>query len=342
MTEAELKKEISAGEISGLYYLYGDELYLRDYYAQKLRDKVLDEAFACFNLHIYDEHTFTKEEISDAVMSYPMMADKKVIMFRDTGILKKGEPDKEFFAELFKEIPEHCVVILCESEADKVYAPYKAVMKYGKCVDFSYRSVNELKTWLAKGAARFKKSISSQDAIYMAEHCGPSMNTLRSEFDKVIAYVGNRPTITREDINQTVSFSDSYKIYALTDAIIRSRADQAFKILSEFYSQKESKESEVQSAVVLVSAVGNFYSDILKAHLLLSDGMSISETVAAIAGPRFASEKKVEFARKVSKEYLQFAILTLKEADRRIKSGEMTEWNAITVAIGEIISGGHK
>lgn len=335
MTESEFKREINNGEISGLYYLYGEEKYLRDYYAQRLKDKVLDEAFADFNLHYYDEHTFSKEEISDAVMSYPMMAEKKVIMFRDTGILSKGESEKEFFADLFADIPEHCVVILCESEVDKIYAPYKAVAKYGKCVEFPYRSVNELKTWIAKAAIRYEKSISERDALYLAEHCGPSMNMLRSEFEKVVSFVGNKKEITRADITGTVSFSDTYKIFALTDAIISGRGDQTFKILSEFHAQKE-------SAVRLVASLSRFYSEILKARLLLDDGWSLAQTAESLSASGYAAKKQTELARKVTESYLKHAVSKLCDADRRIKSGEMEEWNALSLVAGEILTGGHK
>ena len=330
MTEQEFKKQLKQGEVSGLYLLTGEELYLRDHYADQVIRTVVDPAFADFNAHIYDERNFSTQEILDAVMAYPMMAEKKIIVFKEVGLLSKGEPEKEFFASLFSDLPEDCVMLLCESQVDKLYAPYKAVQKYGTAVSFSYRNRNELKAWLSKALLRYQKTISDTDLLYLIDHCGPSMTALRTEFEKVVSFIGNRTSITRSDIDQTVQFSDEYKMYVLTDAIFAEKGKDVYTVLNDMKRQKE-------SAVMLVSMIGRFYGDLLKANLMLSEGASVSSIVAQLSGPEFARRKSVDMARKADAAYLKDAVHALWDADRAIKSGEMEEWMALSVAVQKII-----
>ena len=333
MTEAELKKEIKSNALSGVYYFYGEETFMRDYYAEQVKKRVLEDSMEEFNLHVYTDHTFSTDDIQNAISSYPMMADKKVILFRDTGILTKSEENKDFFAELFDDIPDYAVVLVCERNADKLYAPYKSLKKNAKCVEFGYRNADRLKPWLAKAATDFEKSISASDLSYIVDRCGPSMANLRSEFQKVVAYVGARKEITRKDIDASISFSEEYQIYVLTDAIFERKGEKVFEILKEF--QIQSKDMPAQR---VLSSIGYFYGDILRARLLLSEGASNAEILDALSGPPYARKKAMAFAQRVSAQHLKAAVSAIKEGDQNAKSGALEEWTALELAVSQIMS----
>ena len=73
--EAELKNQIKSGDFSNVYMIYGEEDYLKEYYVNKLKDKIVEPAFADFNFHQYDgKKTPVSEILNDADMM-PMMAD---------------------------------------------------------------------------------------------------------------------------------------------------------------------------------------------------------------------------------------------------------------------------
>ena len=333
MTETELKKIIKNDELSGLYYFSGEETFLRDYYANEIKKKVLGDGMEEFNFHYYDDRTFSTDDIQNAMLSYPMMAERKMILFHDTGILTKPEVEKEFFAELFSGIPEYIVMVVCERDADKIYAPYKALKKHAVCVDFPYCSVDRLRPWLAKMAHSAKKSLSASDAKYLAEHCGPSMSNLRGEFQKVAAYVGSRAEITRKDIDACVTISDEFQIYILTDAVFLNRRETVYEVLKEF--RLKSKENP---ALRVLSALGNYYADLLHAKLLVSEGATDAEIIEALSGPDFARKKALRCTSKVSEQHLRAAISGIKEADRRAKNGSLDEWTALETVIAQIMN----
>ena len=54
INESELKKEIKAGDFKNAYLLYGEESYLKEYYANELKNKIVDKTFETFNFHSFD------------------------------------------------------------------------------------------------------------------------------------------------------------------------------------------------------------------------------------------------------------------------------------------------
>lgn len=45
INESELKKEIKSGDFKNAYLLYGEESYLKEYYAGELKNKIVDKTF---------------------------------------------------------------------------------------------------------------------------------------------------------------------------------------------------------------------------------------------------------------------------------------------------------
>ena len=52
INESELKKEIKSGDFKNAYLLYGEESYLKEYYASELKNKIVDKTFEAFNFHV--------------------------------------------------------------------------------------------------------------------------------------------------------------------------------------------------------------------------------------------------------------------------------------------------
>ena len=46
--EMQLKKEIKSGDFKNAYLLYGEESYLKEYYANELKNKIVDKTFEAF------------------------------------------------------------------------------------------------------------------------------------------------------------------------------------------------------------------------------------------------------------------------------------------------------
>ena len=138
-----LKKQLKEGILAPLYVFYGEEDYLREMYVDRVKDCVPDGGFPDFNHIKIEGRDVAFSEYDDAWESFPMMADKKLIHIKDSGIfqLKSGkdeastEEKKEFWTEKFKRISDDTVVIFDETAVDKRSALYKAAAKVGSVVE---------------------------------------------------------------------------------------------------------------------------------------------------------------------------------------------------------------
>ena len=82
LEEKDLKKLIKPGN-TGSFLLYGDEKYLVRHYCERLSSGAADEAFADFNLRVFEGDGFTLEDIYDATLAVPVMAETKCVVVKD-------------------------------------------------------------------------------------------------------------------------------------------------------------------------------------------------------------------------------------------------------------------
>ena len=77
--KSQLIRDLKNGEFATLYIISGEESYMKEYYLRQLRQKVVDETFADFNLIEFEGKGLTPEMLTEAIDSYPAMADKKLM-----------------------------------------------------------------------------------------------------------------------------------------------------------------------------------------------------------------------------------------------------------------------
>ena len=80
--KSQLIRDLKNGEFATLYIISGEESYMKEYYLRQLRQKVVDETFADFNLIEFEGKGLTPEMLTEAIDSYPAMADKKLIIVK--------------------------------------------------------------------------------------------------------------------------------------------------------------------------------------------------------------------------------------------------------------------
>lgn len=81
LTEAELKKQLAAGELCGVYLIAGEEKYLVKRSASRLVKKAAGEAFPEFNRNEFGNDS-SIDSIADAVLALPFSRSTNAFLFR--------------------------------------------------------------------------------------------------------------------------------------------------------------------------------------------------------------------------------------------------------------------
>ena len=115
-----LKKDINNNTLKNLYLFTGPEVFLSEFYTNDIKKKLLGESGDDFNLLTVSRCLPDINDADNFINSYPFMSDKKLMIIKDSNILKKAaDEDKKYWQKTLTSIPDYCIIIFCENEIDK-------------------------------------------------------------------------------------------------------------------------------------------------------------------------------------------------------------------------------
>ncbi len=315
-------KLIKSGEIKGVYYLTGEENYLKDYIAETLKDSI--GSTNDFNQKIYQTLP-PSQEVSEFFETLPFMSDKKLTIFKCE--LSKTKERAEY-QEALSNLPDYNVVIIYENTDNKKEGKTSfktTLLKLATEVNVPYQDITKLKKWIINICAKEKKAISPQDSEYIIRSIGNSMSVLKGEIDKIISY-SDDTTITREVINKVIIKPSQDRIFTLLDSLFAIRRASCYECLKEI--------KNVSTPLGALSLISNQIMSAYKAKLLLADRISVGEAVKMLGGG-YGAEKAVKRAQNAREEDLRNIIPLLKDMDYRVKNGLIDGFSAIEIIIAE-------
>lgn len=324
--EETLKKQVKSGDFSRVYVLYGEESFLKQHYANTISSKTAGADFRDFNLHILEGKDTDLNEISDCVLSFPMMSEYSCTIVNDFPLNSYvGDKGKihESFEEIISNLPDTTVLIfrMENIEIDEKNTKWSKILKYidskgGICANLGKRTTTQLSKLLIDSAKKKNCELSRDDANYMVAVIGDDMSTLRNELDKVCGYTGTG-TISRADIDKTVITSVEAKVFSLSRFIVSGEADKAFTTLSNLFKLRE-------EPVAILGVLSKAYVDMYRAKAIKEKGLPASKLAeyfpSSYRGRDFIISNAVRDSARYSLLQLHKALDVLSETDRRLKS----------------------
>lgn len=242
-----LEKELKEGKLNSIYLLYGVEKYVLETNLKKIK-KNFGNLVIGINYITIDESNVNNiiSDIETPAFGY----DKKLIIARNTGLLKKEGKKKniqmskliEKVSNYIKDnidiIKETCVIVFIEEEAEKNKL-YKVIDQYGVVCNFEELKVSDLCNRLKAIIKAYKVNIYDVDLKYLVESCGTNMENLINESRKLIEYVGENGTITKKEIDLLCIKQIESIIFDLTDNLGQKNIKKAMEVLYNLIYAKE-------------------------------------------------------------------------------------------------------
>ncbi len=326
---SELKNQLKTNSLKNIYLFFGAENYIKELYLKKIKDMLVDPGMEDFNFVMLSEKNVEFAAVDDALESFPMMSEKKLVIIKNSGIFSKASEEvKEFWSSRLKNIPEYVTLIFDEAAIDKRSSIYKAVNAAGLSVEFEYLSDSDLVAWLEREARNAGKVIAKHNAEYMVSICDSGLSFIRNELDKLLNFCDKE--ITRSDIERLVAKSLSVRVFELSDAIMAKDADTALSLLFDFKTVKES------AFKILYLLLGTF-DKMLHARLLVAEGAPYAKIAEKLDLKPFIARKYLDGGKKFSDDYLIDRIMRVSEIDLAIKEGAVDEWTALEQYVMEAV-----
>ena len=316
-----LKRTLAEKKVAGAYLFYGQELYLRDIYIERFCALIPKDDFREFNLITLEGRSLTQEGALDAIESFPIGAEQKLVIIRDSGIFKKPkENDVDFWNEEIKNLPDYCILLFVEDDVDKRSSVYKTLKKYGTDVEFAYLKEYELCSWVQGQVLKAKRKMDKNVIEYFVSICQAGLINLNNELQKLITYCDE--DITLSDVKRVVAKSLDVQIFDLSDAIMNKDADRALGILNDLKTVKE-------SAFTILYLLNSAFDKMLLSKLMLSDGQTTRDVEQKLGLHPFIAKKYYSGAGGFSEQFLKDRVKSVPELDLAIKQGKLTDWEAL-------------
>ncbi|MBQ4353271.1 MAG: DNA polymerase III subunit delta [Clostridia bacterium] len=331
MTENELSAAIKSRTLSGCYFLYGDEDYMKNHRAAEIRAAVTADApdFASFNAVelVFGDGEADPEAIADALYTPPLMAMQKLVTLSFSSLDSLKEKDRTALLSLLSDFAaddDGSTVVLVKVSADgfdpgmakKPSAFLASAQKFMQCIAFDYQSESRLMRWMERHFSEYGLTVSPEVSAAILSACGRSMYRLSGEIAKTAAYTASsgRKQVTPADVAACVSRTDEDDAFALANCILEGNTSAALQSLGVKIRKRE-------EPVFLLTQISRVFCDLCAASLFILDGREKADYAREMKMHEYKAGLYFRAAKLKDEAFFIRAAELCTDADRKMKSG---------------------
>ncbi len=217
-----------------IYWFEGEEDYYIDLLMNYAEHKILPESEAGFNLSVFYGKDANWTEVVNACMRYPMFAEKQVVLLKEAQQMK----DLEKLENYIKAPLASTVFIISHKEKtiNKTTKLGKYIKKESELFTSDKIRDYKLVEWVTDYLKSQDFTMSSKAILLLTEHLGNDLSRIVNELEKLTLNIGQRKSITEDDIEKYVGVSKEYNAFELQAAMSKKDLVKAMQIIQYFES----------------------------------------------------------------------------------------------------------
>ncbi|MEK2690731.1 DNA polymerase III subunit delta [Bdellovibrio sp. GT3] len=308
-------KDLEKGNLSPMYFLFGEEPYLLNQSVERFKYAVLTEGAIDFNYSLFYASDADIVQVRDAVETLPMMAPRRLVILKEAQELS----DKEWaqLEPLIEEpVDSTCFVILA-SRVDKRKKQIRQLLDKADCVEFKKPYENQVPSWINYIAESLGLKISN-DAIHLLHKLvGHHLTEIEAELKKLGEFVEGARRIEVSDVAQVVSRSKEESVFDFTKAVGLNDRVKALEYLVHLLDQG-------QNEIGIISLVARHIRILLAVKKGMEEGLHGAKLAHYAQVPPYFLENYVEQARLWTAKKLEQTMVVLSETDKALKSSPLS------------------
>ncbi|HBY82933.1 MULTISPECIES: DNA polymerase III subunit delta [Staphylococcus] len=302
------------GEVADLVEKKSSEII--NIYLQTEKD---DFNFIKFNLY---ETEITP--IIEETLTMPFFSDKKAILVKNAYVFTGEKVTKELnqnidqLMEFLEKYDGDNLIIfeVYQNKLDERKKLTKTLKKNGQLKKVEQMSEEEIKKWIQSKLNENFKDI-KQDALNMfIELTGVNFNIVSQELDKLMLFLGDRPTINKDDVNQIINRSLEQNVFLLTEYIQKRQKNKAIQLVKDLINMKE-------EPIKLLALITSNYRLYYQCKLLSQKGYSGQQIAKTVNVHPYRVKLALGQVRHYQLEDLLNIIDSCAETDYKLKSSYM-------------------
>ena len=285
-----------------IYWLEGEEEYFIDKVVDYAEHNILDPAEASFNLSVFYGKDAAWTDVVNSCMRYPMFADRQVVILKEAQQMKdinklEGYIEKPLSSTVF-------VVSYKEKKVDGRSRLAKLLKEKGEMLSTKKLYDNQLPEWTSELIGSKGYTIQQKALLLLVDHIGNDLSRIENEIDKLLVNLGNRKTISEDDVEKYVGVSKEYNPFELQGALAKKDFEKAIRIVN--YFEANPKAAPIQ---LVLPALYNLFS---KTYMIFGQNSTDEKAIALNIGvsPFFVKDYLLT-ARNYGSQGVENALLLL-------------------------------
>lgn len=314
-------------QFAPLYLFCGEESYLIEEVIDALIEYAVDPSMKEFNFDLIHGNETDGKKIVSLASSYPMMADRRVVIVKDFDRVSGKE-----VLEAYAEKPSATtILVLVTLSADYRKKPYGTLKKLGVIHESRAFYDNEAIPWLESKVRKIKRTIDPAASQLLHSFVGNNLRELSNEIEKLVIAIGDQEKISIADVEKVVGVSREFSAFQLCDKIGEKNMAKALEIAERMLNSGE-------SAVGMIAAMTNHFIRLWKLQDAVRQRKSEQEMLQYVYFNPVALKSSLLQVRNFRSDELENVFILLSEADLSAKSSGDAKI-IMTKTIAEIISG---
>ncbi len=269
-----LKKLLREGAVSGTFFVYGSEAFLKRRACELIGEQCMPDEFPEFNYEKLDGQRCGVDAVITALGQFPQFTDKRYVIVDDFSFSGVSDDDINYICEYIEKPTEGCTTVFrYMAEGSHNDGGFRKVCecckKFGYTMKLETPDRNGLCDILCEEAEITGARLKPSDALYLVDRCGNNLSALVGELSKLAAFAG-RKNITREMIDTLCSASLESKVFNISKAILRGRADEAFRLTENLLLQRTAPNE-------IISIMSGEFVDLYRAKAAKAAGESSAQ-----------------------------------------------------------------
>lgn len=306
-------RALASGKRGGVFFLFGEEEYLKDELATSLINAHLDPATRDFNIDQIRGSDASPETLASVIATPPMMAEWRVVVVRDAQALATSARTRGVIEDVLTRTPPGLALILVATLPEKAKAQiYDRLRKEAVSVAFPLLNAADVPGWLMARARDDGFELQTRAAQALASAIGPALGVLLQELKKLYEFTSERKKIILADVTQIVGSVPRQNRWEWFDMLGEQRFQEARSALPVLLDTGE-------TGVGLIIGMGSHF---IRLGILASGGEKALES-ALPAHQRWLANRLSKQARMWQMRQLDNALDDLLRADRLLKSSNL-------------------
>ena len=328
LTIDDLTERLGRNEVAALYLLFGEEDFLIDDGLKAIIQSALGKSERGFNLDVVSAGERDIREILAIASSFPMMADRRVVVVRDAE--KITGKDADVLTGYCENPSRTTSLVLITTKPDFRKRPYSVLKRNGVVVESKSLYENQLPGWITSRVQRKGKTIHPEACKLLTAYVGPPLREMQNELDKLFVFIGDRNEITTDDVSSVVGMSKEYSVFELQRAIGTKDVARAVEIIHYMVEGGQS----VPFVVVMLT---NYFTAFWKLHEMRRKGVPPREQASAARIHPYFFQEYAESVSRFSQSEVERAFVLLAHADEQAKSTSLGVSQILTTLVVNLL-----